>query len=335
MPKHTSILNTAELSIDAVRFTNDSSVQLQTYLASTEESRRICNDSLFIGVDYTNALETACQRILAAEKQFSSLPIAEESAVVLNILRGGLNFGLRQALARAHGWNRHASAFISAQRARETPDGNTWHITEADYRKIQLPPVCDLVFGDVVATGTSLRHGLKLFLSAADEQGTKLRSIRFFTIGGPAAWQIICEVEKQAVALFPDYQGTALYFLEGCFAVAEKNSNLQIAIPGTDLLRRGAVMTERFISSQAEDPAYPIERCTIYDAGSRAFFIPEYLEDVRDYWQQVRELGRNGLSYSKYLEERLLGTAGSKQLNEVSLVAVADEMLKKIERLIE
>ncbi|MDD2941706.1 MAG: hypothetical protein PHC51_01955 [bacterium] len=307
--------------------------KVNTFITSSAESRRICNDSLFVGVNYTDALKTACQRILSAESQFTSLPIAEDSAVVLNILRGGLNFGLREALAQAHGWNRHASAFISAQRVRETPESDTWHITEADYRKIQLPPVCDLVFGDVVATGTSLRHGLKLFLSAASEQGTKLRSIRFFTIGGDAALNIISEVEKQAIALFPDYQGTALYFLEGCFSVANKNSNLHITIPGTDLLRRESLMAEEFIASQGENPAYPIERCAIYDAGSRAFFLPEYLEDVRDYWQRVYELGEKGMTYQAYLDERFPALGQISAHGDISLIAVANEMLERINKL--
>jgi len=73
--------------------------------------------------------------------------------------------------------------------------------------------------------------------------------------------------------------------LEGCFDVPTPESRLTIRFTGTDLLRGGeSVIAPDFLESQYENPAYPIERCTIYDAGSRAFWVREYAEDVRSYW---------------------------------------------------
>ena len=102
---------------------------------------------------------------------------------MFNVLRGGLNFGLRDALADAYDWNLHGSSFISAQRARVSQNPEEWHIIEKDYKKVYMPRVVSAVLGDVVASGTSLLHALHALLDAARQQGAELRSIVFFTIG--------------------------------------------------------------------------------------------------------------------------------------------------------
>ena len=63
-------------------------------------------------------------------------------------------------------------------------------------------------------------------------------------------------------------------------------------------------MAPEFIESQYSDPAYPLERCTIYDAGSRAFWVREYAADVLNYWKQVLELASKGMTYLEYLHQR-------------------------------
>jgi hypothetical protein len=93
-------------------------------------------------------------------------------------------------------------------------------------------------------------------------------------------------------------------YLEGKFNVAEEGTNLKIKIPGTDLLRTGALVTPEFALSQYEDISYPIERCTIYDAGSRSFDIQEYLHDVIDYWAQMKKVAERGFTLYEAMKER-------------------------------
>ena len=90
------------------------------YVSSTPETRDICNDPFLVGVNYTRALSAASAATLKASVKYSTFDLLEEKTTVLHILRGGLNFGLREALADAFGWNVHPSAFISAQRARRS-----------------------------------------------------------------------------------------------------------------------------------------------------------------------------------------------------------------------
>ncbi len=278
---------------------------VETLIATTPGTRRICNDVTCCGVDYTRLLQKACAAVLKALGP--RLPLREEETVVVNILRGGLNYGLRESLADAYGWNGHATSFISAQRARDANDPEAWHITENAYKKVYFPRRASFVIGDVVATGTSLRYALAELLNIAEAQKTDVRSIVFFTYGGPKAREILTEIDTRCRSLFPDYRGTTLVYIEGMFAVPDEKTPLRIRLPGTDLLRLGAVMAPEFIESQYEDPAYPIERCAIYDAGSRAFWLPDYIADVIGYWRQNLDFADRGVAYAELLGERFPG----------------------------
>jgi hypothetical protein len=59
-----------------------------------------------------------------------------------------------------------------------------------------------------------------------------------------------------------------------------------------------------FALSQYEQKRYPLERCVIYDAGSRAFDIPTYAADVRQYWRSVSALAADGVTLVDAIEER-------------------------------
>ena len=59
-------------------------------------------------------LQKACTKVLKGLKQTEMLQPEETETIVLNILRGGLNFGLREALADAFDWNNHGSVFLSS-----------------------------------------------------------------------------------------------------------------------------------------------------------------------------------------------------------------------------
>lgn len=300
----TSLVSTPELALyeihDEGELANRQTLGCQRFIASTPQTRSICNDPTVAGCQYTDRLREACALVLASH----DFGLAEREVVVVNILRGALNFGLREALEQAYGWTHHNTSFISAQRARDTKDMESWHITENGYKKIYFPTTTSLVMGDVVATGTSLRFAMEEIVRAATEQKCNLRNIVFFTYGGDYAEKIFNDIDRECRRLFPDYQTTNVIYLEGRFTVPDKSTPLTIRLTGTDLLRYNALMAPEFIESQYEQPAYPIERCIIYDAGSRAFWIPEYVADVKGYWRQTLELANKGMTYKELVAER-------------------------------
>jgi len=322
------IVRTEELAVYGLPRDGGDGVSVR--IVTSPGTRRICNDPTCCGVDYTRRLGATCAATLKALGD--ELSLVESETLVVNILRGGLNFGLREALADAYGWSRHATGFVSAQRAENGDGSGEWHITENAYRKVYFPPCASLVIGDVVATGTSLRYALDELVRTALASGTKLRSIVFFTFGGPKAEEALAAADRACRAHFPEYRGTTLIYLEGVFAVPDDRSPLRIRLPGTDLLRLGAEMAPEFVESQYEDPAYPLERCVIYDAGSRAFWLPDYVHDVIGYWRQNLDLALGGVTYLDLLAERFPSLDASR-FGDVDLVSLSRRQLDRMERL--
>jgi len=301
---------------------------VKRYILSTPETRAICNDPLVMGFEYTEKLKKACSTFLRLIRGPETIELYENRSVVFNILRGGLNFGLRGALAQAFGWNNHSSSFVTAQRARVTESPELWHITEDEYQKITFPERAQIILGDVVATGTSLKHGLDIMIKEAVKQGTELSSILFFTIGGQMSEQRLIEADKACRKHFPNYEGTHVCYIEGRFFVPTTETNVSIKITGTDLMRCNSLMAPEFIESNLESPSYPLERCTIYDAGSRAFQIEEYRDDVIEYWKGVLELSKT-MTFEELLSERF-PEIDAKNFGSVSLEQVAKQQLEKL-----
>jgi hypoxanthine-guanine phosphoribosyltransferase len=263
-------------------------------------------------------------------KKSDFLPLSEEQTVVCNILRGGLNFSLREALFEAFSWNLHKAAFISAQRMKVSQHCEDWIISENSYSKLPLDKRISIILGDVVATGTSLDFALRHLLDRLKKEGTELRSIVLFTIGGARSHQVIEKLENEILRSDPLYEGSIVVYLEGIFGVADPDTPVRIKLHGTDLLRRDGLISPLFIDSQYENPCYPLERCTIYDAGSRAFDVPEYLKDVIDYWSLVRKLALSGVTYHELLHERM-PLADASRFSDISLLELAEKQLIKLE----
>ncbi len=300
-------------------------------IVTTPETRKICNDPFVVGVEYTRMLQKACSSVFKGLREKQILEAEEMETIVFNILRGGLNFGLREALADAYDWNRHGSAFISAQRARISLDSEQWHITESHYKKVYVPKIATAVVGDVVATGTSLKHALNELVKAVRANGAQLKNLVFFTIGGIKSEEIIKNIDSECRKIFPEYEKSVVIYFEGRFNVAGLDSDLYIRITGTDLLRLDSLMAPEFVDSQYESPSYPLERCTIYDAGSRAFWLPEYFEDIEEYWRAVLNLAESGVSFEHLMNKRF-PTLNSSRFGDVDLTEISKEQLKKLDR---
>lgn len=274
----------------------------ERYVLSTPQTRAICNKPELLGVAYTDALRQAMALGLAAAPfapQLAAHP--EDSICVLHLLRGGLNFGLRRAINQAFGFNRHGSAFMSSQRFESE---GCWCVAEDSYRKLDIPRDAILVLGDVVATGVTLENGLEVIRRHMLDIGSSARAMIFFTIGGPRAEQVLGRVHNSFVETFPGYERTCVVYLEGRFTLADEHTPLDIKELGTDLLRLGALLAPEFELSQYESLSHSLERCSIYDAGSRAFAVQTYAQDVLEYWQKVHAQARAGLCLRELLLQR-------------------------------
>ena len=275
---------------------------VERYVISTPETRAICNQPELLGVAYNQALEAGMRRALELAP-FSDWirNHPQHRTCVVHFLRGGLNFELRRALHSAYGFNLHSSAFLSSQRQRVE---GRWVVQEDMYRKLDIPSDAILVMGDVVATGVTMENGLMVVGEHVQRIGSSLKGLVFFTIGCHKSEKILCRIHEEFQRRFPGYERTVLVYLEAKFRLVDSRTRLRIGIPGTDLIRQHALLSPEFEASQFEDPAFPLERCAIYDAGSRAFDIPNYVSDVLEYWEQMERFAHRGWTLSEALQER-------------------------------
>lgn len=275
---------------------------IRRFIFSTQETRDIANKPDLMGVEYTEKLEQGIMHLLEGVSSLHFDNIEEEQVNVFHFLRGGLNFGLRNALHRAYGWNTHRASFMSSQRARD--DDGRWYITEDSYRKLTISKGSIMYCGDVVATGVTLESGLEALTQAIVKSGGSIRYFVFFTIGCHKTEKIFEKYYKIWKETFEDFEGIDVYYLEGKFHLADSKTPVSIKLQGTDLLRRDSLLMPEFIESMESDLSAALERCTIYDAGSRAFDVEEYKGDVLEYWNEVLKLAKEGMTAAQYLEER-------------------------------
>ncbi len=282
----------------------DHAGRVDRYLVSTPASRAVSNKPELVGCDYTERMSVAMAAALESapfRQLVESQP--EHQLCVLHFLRGGLNFDLRGALRRAYGLNRHCAAFMSSQRSRRA-DGR-WQVREDMYRKLEIPADATILMGDVVATGVTMENGLDVLLDHLCDIGSSARRLVCFTIGCHKIEKTLEHFDARARSLFPNYQGAVAVYFEGKFKLVDSRTELRIGIPGTDLVRTSeALLAPEFEASQWERMAHPLERCAIYDAGSRAFDVPRYLDDVTEYWRKVAALAEGGLTLREAVEER-------------------------------
>jgi hypothetical protein len=295
-----AVSNPEKLALSEIK--GDYNGPIRRYCFSTSETREIVNRPEVMGMEYTEKLEAGMMHLLEGFKPLRFSDMHESQVDVFNFLRGGLNFGLRNALHRAYGWNEHRSSFMSTQRARD--EEGRWYITEDSYRKITIAKGGIIFCGDVIATGVTLQNGLEALTQEVKKRGASIRYFHFFTIGCHKAEKILEEYYDIWKKEFPDFEGIDVFYMEGKFHLADSKTPVTIKLQGTDLLRRDSVLMPEMAQSHDEDIAYALERCTIYDAGSRAYDVEEYAADVAEYWEQVHDLAKKGMTTEKYLEER-------------------------------
>lgn len=276
--------------------------QIRRFIFSTAETRAIINDPFVFGTSYTQKLQKGLEYFFQEYKTYWPFPLNEEKINVMHFLRGGLNFNIRDALANIYHWTKHGASFLSSQRA--VDENGRWYIIEDSYEKITIRQGNVVMVGDVTATGVTLDHGLNTLTKLVKEQKGSIKYMVFFTIGCHKAEKVLEKYNELWQKVFADFQGMDLVYIEGKFHLADTKTPVTIKTLGTDLLKRNAILTPELIASQKQKITFPLEKCAIYDAGSRAFDIPVYLREVIDYWKQNMKLARQGMTIEKLLQER-------------------------------
>ncbi len=276
---------------------------IKRYIVSTAQTRAICNKPEITGLEYTTKLRAAVTLALQHFPEKKVFEIDDQSLCELVFLRGGLNFGIKEALHTAFGFNNHYATFMSSQRFKDAR--HRWGVRENSYRKFAFPSgPCTLVTGDVVATGVTLRAGVGAMLDEFIKEQRTLENMVLFTIGCHKTEKVLSKFLSKLRTEFPDFGNVYVVYFEGKFKLVDSKTKLNIGIPGTDFIRKDCLLAPEFELSQYEHISHALERCIIYDAGSRAFDIKEYVHDVVDYWKQVMNLAQQGVTLHEALKER-------------------------------
>jgi len=295
------IVESPDLSL--YRLDSTHSPELEIYCASTPSSRALLNTPETVGVEFTRRLQEAVEGILGQfpnpEERRRFCP--EESGVV-HFLRSGLNFGIREALYNAWGFNEHLSSFITSQRDRD--QYGRWFIRDDAYRKIELPRNATLFIGEIVATGVTMKNGLQIIGRMAKNLGRPVRNLVFFTVGCHKIEKALSEFDALMRASFRGYHTTYLFYLEGKFHLADSKTEARLKVQGTDLMRFPALLAPEFEQSQFLSETAPLERCVIYDGGARAFNPQEHFAELSAYWEEVVSLGVRGTTLEEAYRER-------------------------------
>lgn len=261
----------------------------KTYISSTPETRNLTTNPFLVGKEYRDALEKAITKTLNNKeiKQLFENKL-DEQLNVLHFLRGGLNFGILDALGSL-GKNRTRASFMTSERAK---DNGKWIIRDDQYNKLTLSNNSTIFIGDIVATGITLKVGLEKIA----EQNKKEHHVIMFTLGGKETEDILIEQCK-------NFKSITIIYIEGRFHMANPETKARIKIDGTDLMPLRAALAPEFEQALQENPIKALERCIVYDGGSRGFYPSHHFRDVLEYIEQVeQEMKKGATAYDLILE---------------------------------
>lgn len=296
------------------------------YIVSTRDIRDLMNHPEIINCDFTDLLQNGVTNALKGVNILERLSSIDSKSVnVYHILRGGLNFKVREALRKAFGYKWHSSSYISSQRVLSK---GKYEISEDYYRKFLVPDQATVYTADIVASGVSLHNGMDYINNFMTSQARQLRNMVFITIGCHEAENVLLKWHKCFKKRFPDYNKTIIIYLEGRFALADQNTPLHNFLFHTDLLKNyklSALLTPEFEHSQFDRMIIGLEACAIYDGGKKGFEPQNHIKDVLGFWnKQLDTAKREKLTlwqeYNKrfpldmYFQDMVLLKKGSSKL---------------------
>ena len=264
------------------------------YVVSTRDTRDLMNHPEIINCDFTNLMQNGVTNALKginALEQLSS--ISSKTVNVCHILRGGLNFKVRDALRKAFGYKWHSSSYISSQRVLKE---GRFAISDDSYRKFLIPDDATLYTADIVASGVSINHALEYISAYLKSQSARLKNMVFLTIGCIEAEKVLSRWHRHFKESLPGYERTFVVYLEGRFALAKRDTPLFNCLYDTDLLKNyklGALLCPEYVHSQFDRMIVGLEACSIYDGGKKGFEPVNHIKDVLEFWEKQLETARS------------------------------------------
>lgn len=292
------------------------------YVASTPQSRAICNDPSIVGVEFTHQLAHTCTAVLKTFRKCAPFDFEGKDFTALHYIPGSLIFGIREALYQAYEVNRHSSLFVTDLR-RQTGEIVSLEKAKAEREGTisSISPEALVVFADIVITGNTFSRVFERITSELAANRKELYYFLFLNFGSTRAEELLQEFDQQCSKMFPRYRGSAIIYLEGRFTISESG----------DLSRSGALLAPEYVNSLYDWAGYPLERCIIYDAVKRAFSAIDHLQEVRVHWESLLKRVDRGATYEEVLSEMCPDTDPSR-FRHTNLREICESQLRKLSR---
>lgn len=316
-----TLINIAEEHTKLYELKQDQA-NLEVLIASTAQTREIFNTPELCGVPFQHALSEALEKLVRGLSLLEQKPVSrylkEFPLDIIYILRGGLNFDLHNAVFQATGTYPEVT-FVSSQRVFSK---DTFYISEFEYKKWNIQQDAVICLGDISATGTTITHVLDQAIHQYHAENKKPRWLLFITIGTTEVISTLQRyVQKLAHEWAPNFEGITVVFLEQIFRLYTGHAQLiDNHLPFTDFFRARFPFALEFEKASLAKPVSFLERCAIYDGGSRSYEPHAYLVNLQKYWQALldnkdkcdsmqlmqmkSDLGDYSLDFADWLEKR-------------------------------
>ncbi|GAB3057059.1 type I phosphoribosyltransferase [Micromonospora schwarzwaldensis] len=250
-------------------------------LCSTAPSRRLLTDPVVTGSAYRHLVRSAVAEALMILRTDTAggEVLSTDRMSVVTILRGGLSFGVEEAVSTACGAEADVS-FVGTERSTTAP-------LKVVYERWELgaDPV---LAGDIMASGGTMTAVLSRLLAATTARRRRPGAIVLVLIGSAAG---VDAVQRCVAAVDPSERPqVTLVLLEALFALPTPDT---VPFPrfSFDLLRSAAGSTPEYEAARLASVGSLFERCVIYDGGVRAFTPSAHVNDRSSWWSTVVDRG--------------------------------------------
>ena len=267
------------------------------YIISHEGTRHLMASPEVIGYDSYLAMCGATGDMLGWLRQQKA---TGDSADIMTILRGGLNYPLEECCYR-NGIRINNMDFISCERVIRNNQ-----ITGLDirYTKLSAPKEITLMIGDIIASGETLARCIRYIIAEFKRLGGSIRRMIFFTIGGTRAIELFEELTPEFRFHWPEFEGITCIFYEGIFSAYKDKGVTGISWPQIDFFWKDGVISPEFRRYVLSDDDALFEKCIIYDGGARRYEIPDHYHEVTEYWEKIKTVA-DEFKFKDFLDEKL------------------------------
>lgn len=294
--KRFSMIKIVESGTSTIYRLKNSGTTNEYYVASSPEAMELIVNPETVG--YT------CQRCLLQSTQTVMQFLREKEHIsrphIFNILRGGLNFPLEEACFNIS-MKVCSTDFVSCERVIEN---GVIKGLDIRYEKLIVEKDVTLLIGDIIASGETLLECIPLIAKRYKDLGGNIRKIIFFTIGGTKSVTLMEKLTIELKKIWSDFEGFRCIFYEGMFTVYEDNGITGVNTPDIDFGWKGGAVSPELRKRMMNQPLSLFEKCIIYDGGARRYEIHNHIDEVCEYWKELRKVADN-VEFKLFLEEKI------------------------------